>query len=359
MPETGTEYVMPDNQAERAAYYAKIAKRDVSALWTTRLVPPLPKDSVKSVPHLWDFDNVLRPTLFEAGPLITAHEANRRVLTLENPGLGGSHRILESLYAGLQMLLPGECAPAHKHSPSALRFVIEGKGGGWTAVSGEKSYMNPGDFVITPSDTWHDHGHDGDGPYFWMDGLDIPMVGTFGAMFFDNYPEDRAPLKRPSGDSLARYGANMRPVNESWSKPESPIFSYPYDRAREALEQLRKNNEWDPFAGLKLTYIDPTTGGSAMPTISAFLQLVPKGFRTEAYQTTENTVFSPVEGSGRLIVGEGEARRTIAWKPRDIFAVPCWVPYSLEADEDAVLFSYSDRIAQQKLGFWRERRGNA
>jgi gentisate 1,2-dioxygenase len=126
MPETGTEYVMPDNQAERAAYYAKIAKRDVSALWTTRLVPPLPKDSVKSVPHLWDFDNVLRPTLFEAGPLITAHEANRRVLTLENPGLGGSHRILESLYAGLQMLLPGECAPAHKHSPSALRFVIEG-----------------------------------------------------------------------------------------------------------------------------------------------------------------------------------------------------------------------------------------
>ena len=96
-----------------------------------------------------------------------------------------------------------------------------------------------------------------------------------------------------------------------------------------------------------------------MPTISAFLQLVPKGFRTEFYQTTENTVFSPVEGSGRLIVGEGEARRTIAWKPRDIFAVPCWVPYSLEADKDAVLFSYSDRIAQQKLGFWRERRGNA
>ena len=347
---------MPDNQQERAAYYAKIAKRDVSALWTTRLVPPLPKDAVKAVPHLWDFENVLRPTLFEAGPLITAHEANRRVLTLENPGLGGSHRILDSLYAGLQMLLPGECAPAHKHSPSALRFVIEGKGGGWTAVSGEKSYMNPGDFVITPSDTWHDHGHDGDGPYFWMDGLDIPMVGIFGAMFFENYPEDRAPLKRPSGDSLARYGANMRPVNESWSKPESPIFSYPYDRSREALEQLRKNNEWDPFAGLKLTYIDPTTGGSAMPTISAFLQLLPKGFRTAVYQTTENTVFSPVEGTGRLIVGEGEVRRTIAWKPRDIFAVPCWVPYSLEADGDAVLFSYSDRVAQQKLALWREER---
>lgn len=349
---------MSDNQALREAYYAKVAKLSVSPLWTTRLVPPEPKDAVKAVPFLWDFDNVLRPTLYEAGGFITAHEANRRVLTLENPGLDGSHRILDSLYAGLQMLLPGECAPAHKHSPSALRFVIEGNGGGWTAVSGEKSYMKPGDFVITPSDTWHDHGHDGDGPYFWMDGLDIPLVGTFGAMFFEHYAADRAPLTRPAGDSLARYGANMRPVNESWSKPESPIFAYPYERSRAALEALRKNGEWDPYAGLKLTYINPTTGGSAMPTISAFLQLVPKGFHTESYRTTENTVFSPVEGHGRLIVGEGDKQQRIPWKPRDIFAVPCWVPYRLEADEDAVLFSYSDRVAQEKLGLWRERRGN-
>jgi gentisate 1,2-dioxygenase len=178
-------------------------------------------------------------------------------------------------------------------------------------------------------------------------------------MFFEHYPEERAPLRRPTGDSRARYGANMRPVNETWTKPESPIFAYPYDRSREALEALRRNDEWDPYGGLKLTYIDPTTGGSAMPTISAFLQLVPKGFRTELYQTTENSVFSPVEGTGRLIVGEGDQRRTIAWKPRDIFAVPCWIPYTLEADEDAVLFSYSDRVAQQKLGIWRDRRGNA
>jgi len=234
---TGTEIAMPDNQQERAAYYAKIAKRDVSALWTTRLVPPLPKDAVKAVPHLWDFDNVLRPTLFEAGPLITAHEANRRVLTLENPGLGGSHRILDSLYAGLQMLLPGECAPAHKHSPSALRFVIEGKGGGWTAVSGEKSYMNPGDFVITPSDTWHDHGHDGDGPYFWMDGLDIPMVGIFGAMFFENYPEDRAPLKRPSGDRSCRAARN-RAANSSCRVPSRSGEQVDMEKARPTMSSM-------------------------------------------------------------------------------------------------------------------------
>ena len=148
----------------------------------------------------------------------------------------------------------------------------------------------------------------------------------------------------------------MRPVNESWGKPESPIFSYPYDRSREALEELRRNSEWDPFAGLKLEYIDPTPGGSAMPTISTFLQFLPKGFSGATYRTTENTVFSPVEGSGRVIVGEGEARQTIAWKPRDIFVIPCWVPHRLEADEDATLFSFSDRVAQQKLGIWREER---
>ena len=150
----------------------------------------------------------------------------------------------------------------------------------------------------------------------------------------------------------------MAPVNERWQRLESPIFSYPYDRAREALEKLRAAEEWDPFAGLRLTYIDPTTGGSAMPTISTFLQLIPKGFAMRRYRTTENTVFSAVEGRGRLIVGEAGAVRTIAWKPRDIFVVPCWVPYRLEADGDAILFSFSDRTAQEKLGLWREERGN-
>jgi gentisate 1,2-dioxygenase len=350
---------MSGNQAEREIYYAKVgATNELSPLWTTRLVPPLPKDFVRSVPHLWDYDNGVRALLLESGPLITAAEAQRRVLTLENPGLGGSHRILESLYAGLQLILPGEVAPAHRHSPSALRFIVEGNGA-YTAVAGEKSVMKPGDFIITPSMTWHDHGHEGSGPVVWMDGLDIPMVGTFGAMFFENFGGERHPERRPPGDSRARYGANMRPVNEIWDKPESPIFSYPYEHSREALERMRNANEWDPAAGLKLEYIDPTRGGSAMPTISTFLQLLPKGFAGARYRTTENTVYSVVEGHGHVIVGDGEEARAINWKPRDIFALPCWIPHRLEADDDATLFSFSDRTAQEKLGLWREERGNA
>jgi gentisate 1,2-dioxygenase len=350
---------MTTNQAEREAYYAKVAAtEELSPLWTTRLVPPLPKDYVRSVPHLWDYDNGVRALLLDAGPLITAAEAPRRVLTLENPGLGGSHRILESLYAGLQLILPGEVAPAHRHSPSALRFIVEGNGA-YTAVAGEKSVMKPGDFIITPSMTWHDHGHEGSGPVVWMDGLDIPMVGTFGAMFFENFNGERHPERRPPGDSRARYGANMRPVNEVWDKPESPIFSYPYERSRDALERMRRANEWDPAAGLKLEYIDPTRGRSAMPTISTFLQLLPKGFAGARYRTTENTVYSVVEGKGKVVIGDDSDARVMAWKPRDIFALPCWVPHRLEADEDATLFSYSDRTAQEKLGLWREDRGNA
>jgi gentisate 1,2-dioxygenase len=342
----------------RNDYYARVGAMDLSPLWTTRLVPPLPRDQVKARPHLWDYDRVVRPVLLDAGPLITAKEAQRRVLTLENPGLGGSHRILESLYAGLQLILPGEVAPAHRHSPSALRFIIEGDGA-YTAVSGEKSVMKPGDFIITPSMTWHDHGHEGQGPVVWMDGLDIPMLGLFGAMFFETYPDDSQPQRRQPGDSLARYGANMRPVNDAaWTKPESPIFSYPYERSRDALEQLRRTGEWDPTAGLKLEYIDPTRGGSAMPTISTFLQLLPKGFSGARYRTTENTVYSVVEGTGRAIVGDGDDAVVLSWKPRDIFAIPCWVPHRLESDADATLFSFSDRTAQVKLGIWRDDRGN-
>jgi gentisate 1,2-dioxygenase len=356
------QHVMATEQVatspEREAFYAKVEAKDLSPLWTRTLVPPLPRNFVKAKPHLWDFDNVLKPLLLEAGGLITAQEANRRVLSLENPGFGGQPKILESLYAGLQMILPGECAPAHRHTPSALRFIMEGKGA-WTAVSGEKSFMEPGDFILTPSMTWHDHGHEGEDPFFWMDGLDIPMVAAFGPMFFEAYPADRAPESRAPGDSLARYGANMRPVTGSWNKPESPIFSYPYARSREALETLQKNGELDLYDGVKLEYVDPTRGGSAMPTISAFLQVLPKGFKTEVYRTTENIVFTPVEGTGKIILGEPCEEKEMSWKPRDIFAVPCWVPFRLEADSEASLFSYSDRVAQQKLGLWRELRGNA
>ena len=104
----------------------------------------------------------------EACGLISTEEAERRVLVFENPGLPGQSRITQSLFGGLQIILPGEIAPAHRHTASALRFILEGKDA-YTAVGGERTMMEPGDFVITPSMTWHDHGNVGKEPMVWLD----------------------------------------------------------------------------------------------------------------------------------------------------------------------------------------------
>jgi gentisate 1,2-dioxygenase len=277
---------------------------------------------------------------------------------LENHTLEGKERITESMYAGLQLIMPGEVARAHRHSAAALRFIVEGSGG-YTAVNGEKTYMEPGDFIITPSMAWHDHGNDGNDPVIWMDGLDLPLVNHIGAMFMDHYPDEQFPEGPPQGDSLVRYGNNMRPVGEEPDRLASPIFSYPYSKSRETLETLSKTTEWDPYHGLKLEYIDPTSGGPAMTTMSTFLQLLPKGFKTEKYQTTENTTYSVIEGKGRIIVNMGDEIKTIEWENHDIFVIPCWYPHRLEADQDAIIFSFSDKAVQTKLGLYRERRGNA
>jgi gentisate 1,2-dioxygenase len=186
----------------------------------------------------------------------------------------------------------------------------------------------------------------------WMDGLDIPVASFFDASFAEGYGEDEYPVSRQTGDSLARYGANMLPVDYQKHELASPIFNYPYARSREALASMQRQQEWDPCHGLKMRYVNPVDGGFAMPTIAAFLQLLPQGFKSEAYRSTDATVFVATEGSGRTTI-DGQV---FAWGPRDIFAAPSWKRIVHEADSEAVLFSYSDRVAQQKLGFWREQR---
>lgn len=340
-------------EAARRQFYGKIDKSNLTALWTVMGALITPEPTSPCVPFGWRFGEI-RDAMIEAGGLITAKEAERRVLILENPGLRGQSKITTSLYAGVQMVLPGEIAPAHRHSQSALRFVIEGKGA-HTAVSGERTNMDVGDFVITPSGAWHDHGNETDHPMFWLDGLDIPIVQFFDASFVEHHNADAQQITRPVGDALARYGANMLPVDSKPGGITTPIFSYPYDRSREALEQLRKAEEWDACHGIKMRYVNPETGGHAMPTIGAFLQLLPKGFRTAPYRSTDATVFTPVEGRGRSRIGEV----SIEWGPKDVFVVPSWRPVVHEADEDAVLFSYSDRPVHEKLGFFREHRSAA
>jgi gentisate 1,2-dioxygenase len=342
----------------RVAFYDRIGKQNLAPLWTSlaNLVTPEPRSPCR--PASWRFD-AIRDAMMEAGSLITAKEAERRVLVLENPGLRGQSKITTDLYAGVQLVLPGEVAPAHRHTQSALRFVLEGDGA-YTAVNGEKTIMHEGDFIITPPMAWHDHGNPSSEPIFWLDGLDIPVVQFLDASFSEHLDQDEQPLTRPVGDSNARYGANLLPVDQKASGGSSPVFNYPYDRTREALEQMRRSSEWDCCHGLKMRYANPNNGGYAMNTMGTFVQLLPKGFATSVYRATDATVFAPIEGRGRSTVSvANEPDVVIEWGKRDVFVVPSWHKVRHEAMEDSVLFSFSDRPIQEALHLFREDRGNA
>ncbi|KAB2917055.1 MAG: gentisate 1,2-dioxygenase [Hyphomicrobiaceae bacterium] len=343
----------PIETPERRAFYNRIDKQNMTALWTVMgdLITPEPKSPC--VPALWRFDEI-HAAMIEAGKLITAKEAERRVLVLENPGLRGQSKITTSLYAGVQLVMPHEVAPAHRHSQSALRFVLEGQGA-HTSVDGERTRMSPGDFIITPIMTWHDHGNETDQPIFWLDGLDIPLIQFLDASFVERLDRDEQPIAKPAGDSSARYGANLLPIDYHGRGATSPIFNYPYARTREALHQLATAGNHDPCHGIKMRYTNPVTGDHAMPTMGTFIQLLPKGFSTSRYRATDATVFAVAEGRGRTRVGD----QTLAWGPKDIFVVPSWHPIVHEAAEESVLFSFSDRPVQEKIGVWREDRGNA
>jgi gentisate 1,2-dioxygenase len=343
-----TFFVKPELTPERREFYSRLEARNTAPLWEVLSTLIRPRPAPEAVPVLWHYDE-LRPLLMEAGRLLTPQEAERRVLVLENPGLRGQSKITGSLYAGLQLIMPGEIADCHRHAAAATRFVIEGQGA-YTAVDGERTAMHPGDFILTPSWTYHDHGNPGDSPTIWLDGLDIPMVNLFDACFAEHYPDRMQPHTIADGDALVRYGANMLPVDYVPARPSSPIFNYPYSRSREALHELSRNSPAHACHGIKMRFANPATGGYPMPTIGAFMQLLPPGFNGQAYRQTDAAIYSVVEGRGRSRIAD----TVFDWGPRDIFVVPSWATVAHDADEESVLFSLSDRPAQQTLGLWRE-----
>lgn len=335
---------------DRKRYYERIAAQNLTPLWEVlhALVPPSPNTPV--VPAIWRYAEI-RDALMESGTLITAQEAVRRVLILENPAMRGQSRITQSLYAGLQLILPGEVAPAHRHAQSALRMVLDGEGA-YTAVDGERTTMRRGDFIITPSNTWHDHGNPGDQPVVWLDGLDIPLVQFLDAGFAENSDTAVQAVSRPEGDALARYGRNMLPM-EFVQSPAEPtrVFVYPYTQTRDALQAIARMPA-DPYTGFKLRYVNPATGRSPMPTIGAYAQLLPAGFTTLPCRSTDGTVFTCLEGEGAVTI----AGQTLRFTENDVFVVPSWHTVQLEANRETVLFSFSDRPVQEALGLFREQK---
>ncbi len=305
----------------RAEFNRRLGGKNTAPLWEemARLIPPEPATRV--VPALWRYEE-LRPLLMEAGRLVTAKEAERRVLMLKNPGLGGESQITQSLYAGLQLVMPGEVTGTHRHTASALRFILEGNGA-YTAVNGERATMRPGDLIFTPSWLYHDHGNPTHEPVVWLDGLDVPIVNLLDTSFAEQHPQGNQAVGGDGGAS---------------------VFRFPYETQRKTLDQKRVDGEIDPRQGVKLEY------PKLIPAIGTYLQLLPAGFRGEAFRATDATVCCVVEGRGRSRIGETE----LEWREHDIFVIPSWRFAAHAVDQDAVLFSFSDRPAQQALGLWRE-----
>jgi gentisate 1,2-dioxygenase len=307
-------FTKPETNAEREDFYHRLKTKSAAPLWEQLADLVLAQPRPGCVPALWRYEE-MRPYLMESGKLITADEAERRTLMIENPGLKGIPQITQSLYAGLQLVLPGEVTPTHRHVAAALRFVIEGEGA-YTSVDGTKITMHPGDLILTPSWTYHDHGNFSDAPVVWMDGLDIPVVNMLDASFAEHYAGGTKAVVQVDG--------------------ESP-FSFPYSRMRALAKDA---------PGSRIHY----GGESTMPTIDAWLSFLPAGHKTEPYRSTDATVFCVAEGHGQSRIGD----QTFSWAPHDIFMVPSWVQVTHEAQAESVLFSYSDRPIQKALGLWRE-----
>ena len=343
-------------QAQLQSLYAEMRPHGLFPLWEVlhALVTPTPRSPARA--HRWAYAPA-RDLLLRAGDLISAEQAERRVLILENPGMPGSSAATPSLYAGLQLILPGEVAPAHRHTQCALRFVMEGDGA-FTAVDGERAVMRPFDLVLTPNWQWHDHGNDSGRPMIWLDGLDIPTVRFYDASFAERLDTPTQGEALPAGDSGRRYGRNMRPFRATAAdrRPaHQPLFHYPYAEWRESLLALAAAEAPDPHLGHAMEFTNPADGGPVMPTIAAHVRHLPAGFETRPRRSTDGTVLAVVEGRGTARV-EGQE---FPLSERDLLVVPSWHALELRAESRLVLFGYSDRAAQEKLRLFREERAAA
>ena len=334
------------------SFYAGLPELALAPLWTVQEEALVSEPVSQAAAHHWRWRD-LRPQALRAGELIGTADAERRVLMLLNPGLNGRIATSNTLFSGLQIVMPGEAARAHRHTPAALRFIIDSQGGS-TTVNGDRITMLPGDLVLTPNWTWHDHANDTDEPIIWLDGLDIPLVRMLEAVYYEPYPEDVQPVTEPHDSSLARYGAGaLRPV---WERPEtaySPLMHYPWAQTWAALQRLAPQVDGSPFDGVIMEYTNPNTGGPVMPTIACHIQLLRPGEATQAHRHTAAAIYHVVQGRGRSVV-RGQA---IDWEDKDVFVAPGWAWHehaNASDSEPAVLFSFTEAPVLQSLSLHRE-----
>ena len=345
---------------------------DLTAFWEVRgdIEPTAPRPRVQA--HIWKWRDV-EPRIREAATLVPLENAERRAFLYTNPGLAPKPYMTDTLLGACSLYNPGECAPAHRHTPSASRFLLEGEGG-FTTVEGEKCMMSRGDLILTPNGTWHDHGNDGDRPIVWMDVLDLPLIESLNNSIFElDYaevdpqtntgeavPRATQTIRHQDDHSNRLYGAGgMVPLFGDQIRGRdgsSPMFVY---RGEQTLAQLRRLRDYpaDPHDGVILEFVNPATGGPVVPTMSYRAQLLRPGEPTLAHRHTSSTVYCVIEGSG---VTEVDGRK-LEWDRNDAFVVPGWAWHSHHnsGSDDAVIYSVTDAPVLQKLDLYREERRDA
>lgn len=276
------------------------------------------------VPFRWRYDQAMA-ALGAAGRLINTELAERRNLILFNPVPGNDYATTRTLLAAYQMILPQEKARSHRHTPNALRLIVDAGDGAYTVVDGVKLMMRPGDVLLTPNWCWHGHGNESPAPAYWIDFLDTPLIHALEPMFFEPHPETYEPVTRTTTESPMRFGweDTLRRLSEAAKTPSGPYG----------------------------TQIE--LGNPAMATISLHMVLLQSGAETAAHRTTSNNIYAVAQGHGASVI-DGQS---FVWSRGDVIAVPAWRPHSHCANEDSVLLRVSDEPVLQKLDLLRSDAG--
>lgn len=305
---------------------------------------------IETKPFLWKWKDIFEG-LQMADELAPMDNAVRRTIGLRFPGVKGG--ITRTISLGFQLIKPGEIARAHRHMMTAIRYIVRGSPKAFTIVEGERLPMEEGDLVTTPNWTWHDHYNGSTEPIIWLDGLDVHLIHYMGVGFYELLNREQQSVEKPDGYSSRTLGY-ARPT---WMKAEHlvPPFRYPWTETYSTLMAL-KESEGDPFDGIRLEYVNPSNGGSTFPTFTCEIQLLRPSEKTRSHRHTSSTIYHAFRGQAVTRV-ESE---TFCWDQGDMFVVPPWHWHCHEnpSDQDAILFSITDRPPLKLLGFYREEAQN-
>ena len=333
-----------------ADYVKAINDLSVAPLWPQlRGLLPRGQPSRATQPFMWRYADV-RPHLLRAGELTPIEKAERRVLVLCNPGHGLDKLVATpTIYVGLQLILPGEVAPNHRHTPTAVRFVIEGNGG-YTTVNNEKCPMHKGDLILTPALTWHEHGHEGSGPVVWLDALDLPMIYAMEASYAIEGPSQTlSDALDASQNKYRRAGLLPYASLAQAQRPKYPQIRFPWADVRAALGALATVT--DKADAVQLAYVNPETGESCLPTLGFSAQQLRAGQDLSPRKRSASSVIHVIEGQGESII-DGV---TLKWSEGDTLAIPTHAVVTHRATgQDAYLFHVDDAPMQRALGFYED-----